>query len=72
MTRIGRLGDRYVLYTAEGVDSQTEPLASQLKERAAKLGEGYNQEKPRTAAVFLASTFKTAYWVKRDAIMRMD
>jgi len=47
LTRIGRLGDRYVLYTARGVDSQAEPLANQLKDQAATLGEGYNREKPR-------------------------
>jgi hypothetical protein len=72
LTRIGRLGDRYVLYTARGVDSLNETLAKQLKDQAAKLGEGYNQEKNRTAASFPGSTFKTAYWVKKDAIMRID
>ena len=72
LTRIGRLEDRYVLYSARGVDSQSEPLANQLKVQAATLGKGYNQEKPRTAASFLPSTFKSAYWVKRDSILRID
>jgi len=72
LTRIGRLENRYVLYTAQGVDSRTGSQASQLKNRVATLGDGYNQEKPRTATSFPGSTFKTAYWVKRTAITRLD
>ena len=72
LTRIGQLERRYVLYTAQGVDSQTGPEASRIKAQAVHLGEGYNQEKPRAAASFPGSTFKTAYWVKRSAITRLD
>ena len=52
LTRIGRMSDRYVLYTNQGVDSRTEQMANQLKEQVANLGNGYNTEKPRTAASF--------------------
>jgi hypothetical protein len=72
LTRIGRMSNRYVLYTAQGVDSRTDQQANQLKEQVGKLGDRYNVEKPRTATSFPGSTFKTAYWVNRSQVTRLD
>jgi len=72
LTRIGRMSDRYVLYTAQGVDSRADQQANRLKEQVGKLGDRYNVEKPRTATSFPGSTFKTAYWVNRNQVTRLD
>ncbi|MBN1846182.1 MAG: hypothetical protein JW810_10900 [Sedimentisphaerales bacterium] len=72
LTRIGRFQNRYVLYTDRGVDSRSGAEALEFHQQIAQLGGGYNRQKPAAAASFPASTFKTAYWVKRDDILKND
>lgn len=67
-TRIGRLGQSYVLHSQQTFANMAAARSSQLKDRVAKLGRDYNTKKPETAPRFSPATFESAYWANVDKI----
>jgi hypothetical protein len=67
-TEIGRFSNKYVLYSVQTFAPGSGAELEKLKAQVIALGQSYNQEKPKDAAIFLPATFEGAYPVRVESI----
>lgn len=73
-TEIGKRqgAGRYELYTQETFDSRHNARLTAVKRQIARLGQGYNNHRPKTALIFDPETFASAFPINVEDMVRSN